>query len=107
MELAGAELDGVELAGALDDASELLAELGIGFESGLLLPPPPPPPQAVRPANIKERVKVFIRDCIVIPKLRCCYRGRVSGLLSGLVVRGGKASCKRYLCESCCYCQIR
>ena len=92
-ELAGIEeLEMLELEGAI----ELLlldSELRVGAGSGVLSPPPPPPPQAVRPATIRERVKVFIRDCIIIPKLRYCY----VGLVYGLVRHGENALCKRNL----------
>lgn len=76
-----AGVDELELAGVnelaifeLDGAIELLdEELETGGCSGFF-PPPPLPPQAVNPATINERAQVLIRDCIVIPKLRCCYR---------------------------------
>lgn len=96
-ELAGAEeLSGVaELATLeLDGVTELLdEELEDVVVTGLLLPPPPLPPQAARPATINERAQVLIRDCIVIPKLRCCYRR-----LGFVVLRAWRcASCKRNL----------
>jgi hypothetical protein len=60
-ELSGAE----ELAGVEEGATELADDETGDVGTGSLLPPLPP--QAVRPATIRERAQVFIRDCIEFP----------------------------------------
>lgn len=70
VELAGVELGAAELAGVELGATELAA-IEPGTDDGAGLLPPPPPPQAVKLRITIGKAQVLIRDCIVIPILRC------------------------------------